>query len=216
MAALPVTVDADPVTLSPAPVEVAAPFFMPPMAPHAPEESETVPEPIVRRASFRPPAPPTPEPAAERAAPSEFPPPFPSEPRVVTPVLGTRIETTDPLNADVLVTFADNERTVIPEDGELIVLDDDGVLANVDSIDLTEPCPPLSESSVAPAVVVEPTLTPTPTPLPHLPMPRPRASDVDDLIARLTEVPLAVGDVRAGLKRLAGLEPTPPPPPARK
>jgi len=210
VAAPPVTREAAPVTASPAPVEVTAPFVMPPVAPSPREESETVPEPIVRRASFRPPAPPIPAPALGPAALAEAPPLPAPEPRAVTPVLGTRIDSTDALDADVLVTFSENERTVIPEDGELIVLDADGVIENVDSIDLTEPCPPLSESSGAPAVVVEP------TPLPHLPMPRPRPSDVDDLIARLTEVPLAVGEVRAGLKRLAGLEPTPPPPPARK
>jgi len=204
----PVPVEANPVTASPAPVDVTAPFVMPPVASAAQAESETVPEPIIQRRTMRPPPPP-PAAVLDGASPVEPLVPLAQEPRVATPVLGTRIETTDPMAADVLVTFGENERTVIPEDGELIMVDADGRIENAESIDLTEPCPPISESSEAPAVVADY------TPLPHLPMPRPRASDVDDLIARLQEAPIAVGEVRAGLKRLAGLEPTPPPPPAR-
>ncbi len=50
------------------------------------------------------------------------------------------------------------------------------------------------------------------TPPPRLALPVERPSDVEDLLLRLGEMPLAVEDVRAGLKRLAGMEPTPPPP----
>jgi hypothetical protein len=35
---------------------------------------------------------------------------------------------------------------------------------------------------------------------------------VEDLLSRLVEAPIAVDDLRSGLKRLAGMEPTPPPP----
>ena len=50
------------------------------------------------------------------------------------------------------------------------------------------------------------------TPPPRLALPVEHPSDVDDLLRRLDEMPLALDDVRAGLKRLAGMEPTPPPP----
>jgi hypothetical protein len=42
-------------------------------------------------------------------------------------------------------------------------------------------------------------------------MPRPRESDVDELLSRLDEVSIPVTEVGAGLRRLAGLELTPPP-----
>ena len=50
------------------------------------------------------------------------------------------------------------------------------------------------------------------TPPPRVAIPSPRPSDVDDLLASLAEAPLAVDELRSGLKRLAGMEPTPPPP----
>jgi hypothetical protein len=50
------------------------------------------------------------------------------------------------------------------------------------------------------------------TPPPRLALPVACASDVEDLLLRLGEMPLVLDDVRAGLKRLAGMEPTPPPP----
>jgi hypothetical protein len=50
------------------------------------------------------------------------------------------------------------------------------------------------------------------TPPPRVAMPSPRPSDVDDLLARLVEAPIAVDELRSGLRRLAGMEPTPPPP----
>jgi hypothetical protein len=49
------------------------------------------------------------------------------------------------------------------------------------------------------------------TPPPRHALPKARPSDVDDLLGRLEEAPLAVDDLRSGLKRLAGLELTPPP-----
>jgi hypothetical protein len=50
------------------------------------------------------------------------------------------------------------------------------------------------------------------TPPPRVALPEPRPSDVDELLSRLDEAPLAVDELRTGLKRLAGMEPTPPPP----
>jgi hypothetical protein len=50
------------------------------------------------------------------------------------------------------------------------------------------------------------------TPPPRVALPSPRPSDVDDLLSRLGEAPLVVDELRSGLKRLAGMEPTPPPP----
>ena len=51
------------------------------------------------------------------------------------------------------------------------------------------------------------------TPAPRLAMPKPRPSDVDDLLERMTPESVEGSDeIRANLKGLAGLEPTPPPP----
>ncbi len=50
------------------------------------------------------------------------------------------------------------------------------------------------------------------TPPPRVALPEPRPSDVDELLSRLDEAPIAVDELRTGLKRLAGMEPTPPPP----
>jgi hypothetical protein len=83
----------------------------------------------------------------------------------------------------------------------------------------------LSESEVAPLVALaSPTLAPPPpapplapvrhvreTPHPRLAMPKPRPSDVGDLIGQLDSAPLPAVELRAELKSLAGLEPTPPP-----
>jgi hypothetical protein len=89
----------------------------------------------------------------------------------------------------------------------------------------------LSESEVAPLVAVaSPTLAPQPlapppfarppllparhvreTPHPRLAMPKPRPSDVGELIGQLDSAPLPAAELRAELKSLAGLEPTPPP-----
>lgn len=49
------------------------------------------------------------------------------------------------------------------------------------------------------------------SPPPRLALPKALPSDVDDLLGRLNEAPLAVDDLRTGLKRLAGIELTPPP-----
>jgi hypothetical protein len=43
-------------------------------------------------------------------------------------------------------------------------------------------------------------------------VPGPRESNVDDLLERMSSEAVAVDDLRTGLKSLAGLEPTPPPP----
>ena len=49
------------------------------------------------------------------------------------------------------------------------------------------------------------------TPPPRHALPRGRQSDVEDLLGRLDQAPLAVDDLRQGLKHLAGLELTPSP-----
>jgi hypothetical protein len=93
---------------------------------------------------------------------------------------------------------------------------------NNESPEPTEPCAPLpSESASLPAVSVIPpwvTVVPAKTelvPFRRLPLPLPTSSDVDELVSRLGDAPdaaVSVNDLRAGLKRLAGLEPTPFPP----
>jgi hypothetical protein len=50
------------------------------------------------------------------------------------------------------------------------------------------------------------------TPPPRVALPSPRPSDVEELLSRLGEAPLPVDELRSGLKRLAGMDPTPPPP----
>jgi hypothetical protein len=50
------------------------------------------------------------------------------------------------------------------------------------------------------------------SPLPHVAMPGPRESNVEDLLARMSTETVGVDELRSGLKSLAGLEPTPPPP----
>src|SRR5262249_3816082 len=90
--------------------------------------------------------------------------------------------------------------------------------------ELTEPCPPPALESLlppaadviprAPAALSEATsaeLAPF-TPLPQIALPKPRQSDVDELLRRLAGVPLPVDDPRRSLRRLAGMDPTPPPP----
>jgi hypothetical protein len=52
---------------------------------------------------------------------------------------------------------------------------------------------------------------PARTPPPRLALPKARPSDVDDLLGRLDEAPLAVDELRDGLQRLAGVDLTPPP-----
>lgn len=80
----------------------------------------------------------------------------------------------------------------------------------------------LSESEVAPVVAAPPALASEAapvrtrqeraTPHPRIALPKPRQSDVSDLIGQLDAAPLPADEVRSGLKSLAGLEPTPPPP----
>ncbi|HEY3495046.1 MAG TPA: hypothetical protein VGK73_10190 [Polyangiaceae bacterium] len=68
----------------------------------------------------------------------------------------------------------------------------------------------VEESEALPIwIAAEPELERSPPPRRALPKARP--SDVDELLGRLNEAPLAVDDVRSGLKRLAGLELTPSP-----
>jgi len=84
---------------------------------------------------------------------------------------------------------------------------------------LPEPPPP---SEIGLAVVVETELPPwvraVPAPVyesappPRVSLPIPRQSDIEDLLMRLDEAPVSVDDLRSGLRRLAGMEPTPAPP----
>jgi hypothetical protein len=80
---------------------------------------------------------------------------------------------------------------------------------------------PVAEPSIDLAVLVESRLPPwvtanvdaeDVTPPPRVALPEPRPSDVNDLLLRMGEAPMAVDELRSGLKRLAGMEPTPPPP----
>jgi hypothetical protein len=259
---------------------VAAPAA-PPAAP-TPVDCETKPEPVVLRASQRPPATPEshgvllpPPPATPQPAPS-VPPPAVRElaPTGDTPVLGTVVapaliaeeprlsvaelaaalatpvpEANDELELELEldVTFSDDERTVVPDDVELILLAEDGA-----ELDRTEPCPsPLAEShlpvppvetelpddvlasaphasaphaSAEPPVAVPESHTVLPpwvaaspeaeelSPPPRVAVPGPRESNVEDLLDRLSSDAVGVDELRSGLKSLAGLEPTPPPP----
>ena len=126
------------------------------------------------------------------------------------------------------VLFGQGEMTVIPDDVELIYSQ---------GSDWTEPCPPLAVESMLPPPSAEESepaqsMLPPPsveeselppwvtaprevidvTPPPRVALPEARPSDVDDLLLRMGEMPLAVDELRSGLKRLAGMEPTPPPP----
>jgi hypothetical protein len=165
-------------------------------------------------------------------------------------VLGTRLAPTAPApevsasgapdgsESEAMVALTADERTVIPDDEELIIeVDDEGSEREIG--ESTEPCAPLFAEAAAPDLLASDTEAPEPaasepmasepaasepvswqlapepavepTPLPHLPMPRPRESDVDELLSRLDEVSIPVTEVGAGLRRLAGLELTPPP-----
>ncbi|HEX5099317.1 MAG TPA: hypothetical protein VFV94_07440, partial [Polyangiaceae bacterium] len=50
------------------------------------------------------------------------------------------------------------------------------------------------------------------TPPPRVALPTPRRSDVEALLGRLNDAPVGVDELRSGLKHLAGLDLTPPPP----
>jgi hypothetical protein len=238
----------------------------------ASEECETRPEPVVVRASQRPPAMPAaaiePEPLrvvsppVRDLAPTGHTPVLgtvlaPSlvadEPRLSVAELAQALATPDPavadeLDLDVEVTFSVDESTMIPEDVELILLAEDGA-----ELERTEPCPsPISESLPPPDVaaaadielpddllasapvasapvasepvepvevgtVLPPWVTSRPeeyelSPLPHVARPGPRESNVDDLLDRMQSEDVGVDELPSGLKGLAGLEPTPPPP----
>lgn len=236
-----------------------------------PEEGETRPEPVVLRASQRPPA--MPEPL------SAVPPPVRDlAPTGTTPVLGTVLapslvadepslsvadlaralaseapaEDEDELELDVEVTFSEGESTIVPDDVELILLGEDG-----GELERTDPCPaPLAESMLPPPVEAIEAATALPavdaelpddvlasaplaaepvdasgqppetvlppwvtskaeeelSPPPRVAMPKPRESNVEDLLERMASEAVGVDELRSGLKSLAGLEPTPPPP----
>jgi hypothetical protein len=154
---------------------VAAAVVMPAAVTVPPEEGETRPEPVVVRASQRPPA--MPEPL------SVVPPPVRDlAPTGTTPVLGTVLaptlvadeprlsvaelaqalaDTPDPddLELDVEVTFSEDESTIIPDDVELILLAEDGA-----ELERTDSCPPpLAESMLPPAMTAESMLPPAMT-----------------------------------------------------
>lgn len=106
-------------------------------------EVETRPEPIVVRASARPPAPPalhgTPTPTRD----------------TITPVLGTMVQRAEdaptwrPPAGDpgLEVRFTSEERTLFPDDAELIY-------AVEEPHDPTEPCPPVADTVVPPPAMV--------------------------------------------------------------
>jgi hypothetical protein len=113
-------------------------------------EAETRPEPVVLRASQRPPAAPATIPA---------PPPPQADTRPRTPVLGTVVAVRDvpPARSDQRdtipaaplvralpesVVIAPHDQTLLTDDLEIEYLDEPGVLAGAD---LTEPCPPVDE-----------------------------------------------------------------------
>jgi hypothetical protein len=133
-----------------APEAVAVlPSLTPP--PAAPVDAETRPEPVVLRASQRPPAAPATLPAP--------PPPQAEDVRPTTPVLGTvvaahsapasRPGARDTLPSGPIVHMLDDafrepyDLTLIADDIELVYLDEPRELAPPD---LTEQCPPVSES----------------------------------------------------------------------
>jgi hypothetical protein len=250
-----------------APVVVAV--DVPAPAPRRPStdehETETRPEPVVLRASQRPPA--TPEALDALPAPvNELP------VRIDTPVFGTvlapflvaeapRLSVAelaealatpvppdgdpdgDELELDIEVAFSSDETTVVPDDVELMLTAEEGT-----ELERTEPCasppaetllpPPLvavtevelpddvlasapDASNVVEAAetgtVLPPWVAARPepdelSPLPHVVVPGPRESNVSDLLDRMTSAASDVDEVRSGLKRIAGLDPTPPPP----
>jgi hypothetical protein len=76
---------------------------------------------------------------------------------------------------------------------------------------VAEPPEPHGDT-LALALAIDPVPVEIP-PAPRLAMPKPRPSDVDDLLERMAEECVEGSDeIRANLKGLAGLEPTPPPP----
>lgn len=70
---------------------------------------------------------------------------------------------------------------------------------------------PEVESELPPWALIAPEVHEL-TPPPRVALPERPPSDVDELLLRLDEIPLALDDLPAGLRRLAGLELTPPPP----
>jgi hypothetical protein len=171
------------------------------------------------------------------------------EPRLSVAELAEALATPVPpddeidIDIDIEVPLSEMERTMVPEDLELILLAEDGA-----ELERTEPCssPPL-ESVLPPEVAVasdlelpddvlasapdaSPPVAEVPeseTVLPPWVTARPvqaelspptrvrvtrRESNVEDLLERMPRESVDVDDVRSGLKSLAGLEPTPPPP----
>jgi hypothetical protein len=104
------------------------------------------------------------------------------------------------------------------EFGELPPADEVGDMASdpvADETSVDAPAEPLElavlvESALAPWVR-EPVTPVELTPPPRVARPEPRPSDVEDLLRRLDEVPLPEEDVATKLRRLAGLDATPPP-----
>jgi hypothetical protein len=141
----------------------------PPVACFVPEPNrqlaETRPEPVVARASARPEAPahtPMPEailPVATSSTCSNS--ATPSATRVTTtPVLGTIAPRAEDAptwrppadEIELEVRFAPEERTLFPDDAELMYADDE---AEQPRLDLTERCPPTLETLVPPAATLE-------------------------------------------------------------
>ncbi len=136
-------------------------------------------------------------------------------------------------DVDVIEVHFDSNPPASEAAGELVV---------AEASELTEPCPPLDAESLLPpapvaaepcvsspaleesiplAVMLETKLPPVVTqgaapdaltPPPRLALPKPRPSDVEDLLRRLEAEPLSDAELRSGLRNLAGMEPTPPPP----
>lgn len=148
----------------------------------------------------------------------------------------------DELELDIEVTFSAEESTIVPEDVELILLAADGAelertepcpspaesmlpppVAAVAELELPDdvlasaPDASPPEEAPEPGTVLPPWVTARPeqeepSPPPRVVVPRPRESNVDELLERMSSEAADVDALRSGLKSLAGLEPTPPPP----
>jgi hypothetical protein len=100
----------------------------------------------------------------------------------------------------------EDQSELAPEGQSELVQVEQSELAPVEQSDF-----PPEESELPPWIGAAPEEVEV-TPPPRVALPEPKPSDVNDLLLNLAEVPLAVDDLRSGLKRLAGMEPTPPPP----
>ena len=141
-----------------------------------------------------------------------------SEPSSKLPPVAPRAEA----HAPELVE-SEVEPASVPElvAGEVEVPASEPELAASNDVEVPASEPELVASEVELAALVESALPPWSceeapafevTPPPRVALPVPRKSDVQDLLLQLGQAPLGIDDLRTGLKRLAGLDLTPPPP----